>query len=123
MNGDFTVPFVALVLSFSWIACVSAACKRNRDYIELYDTIIYKVLNLGVGLSIIAGLVMSLINAGFLVFLGYLGICVGAILIAQFTTSAVLVALLGYKGIAGILSILCGVSSAIWMFSNIGSLR
>lgn len=77
---------------------------------------------LTIAVCVLVGLIISWVNAGFLIFLAYLGVTIATIFISKFTTSPILVSIFGYQGITGIIiPILCAMASTIWMFCNAGS--
>ena len=122
MNSEFLVPFLALLLSISWLLYAKAACESNYESVVFFDTVLFNMITSILLLCAVAGLIISWIAGGFMVFLAYLGIAIAAIYIARFTTSRILVAIFGYAGIGGcILPPLCAIASAVWMFSNIST--
>lgn len=122
MNVEFLIPFIALLLSFSWISCSKAISERNLDFIPLYDTGFFNMMLGIIVLCVLIGLIISWVNAGFLVFLAYLGITVAVLLVAQYTVTPILISIFGYQGLGGaILPLLCAIASAIWMFCKAGS--
>ena len=122
MNTEFLIPFIALLLSYSWTICSKALSERNYDDVPFYDTTLFNAILGIIVLCIVAGIIISWVNAGFLIFLAYLGIAVATIFVAQFTISPILISVFGYQGITGtVLPIICAIASAIWMLCQTGS--
>ena len=122
MNTEFLIPFIALLVCFGWISSANTQCERNYDYVHFYNTGLFQMVILAIAACVVAGLIISWVNAGFLFFLAYFGIAIATIFISRFTTSPILVSIFGYQGITGIiLPILCAIASAIWMFCKAGS--
>lgn len=122
MSLEFLIPFICLCVSFSWSACAKKTCEKNYDYVYLYNTGLWNILQFLLMLSIIAGVIIVWINLGFLMALAYFGIAVGSIIINQIVLAYILIAIFSYQGIGAIAPTICGIASAIWMFIKSGSL-
>ena len=103
------------------MGCAKAASQRDHEFIPFYYLSIYNILFLLTIVCILVGLIICWINAGFLIFLAYLGIAVGIIFIGQFTIMHILIAIFGYGGIGALMPPLLSIISAIWMFTQVGS--
>ena len=104
------------------MACVKTACERNYDYIEIYDTGLWHFIQLATILCLLIAIIIIIFKVGFLSALCYLGIGIGTIFIGQFTVTLILVSIFGYQYLGAIMPALSAIASAIWMFTQIGSL-
>lgn len=116
MNPDFLIPFICLCTCFSWASCAKGLSEKRRDYIPFYDTPVYTFINVLMILCILIGVIIAGVNAGFLVALAYIGLCIAALLVNQIILIHILLAIFSYQGIGALAPCICGIASAVWMF-------
>ena len=123
MNSDFLIPFICLCVCISWGSCVKGLSERRHDYIPFYDTTFCSIITAIFIICIFIGVIIVGINAGFLIALAYIGVFIASFLINQLVIIHIILAIFGYSGIGALAPYICGIASAIWMFSQSGSVQ
>ena len=118
----FLLPFLSLCISLSWMATAKTVCERKSDFVVIYHTILWQIIQSALMLCVIAAIIIIIFKVSLLAALCYLGIGFGTIFVSQFTVSLILVLIFGYEYIGAILPPLCAIASAVWMFLQINSL-
>ena len=121
MNISFLIPFICLCLCIQWAAVAKLVAKQRCDDIPFYETPLCDIINIVLFVCLLIGDIIVWINAGFLICLAYIGVCVALAFISQFALAPILLSLFGYSGIGAILPYIGGVASAIWMFIMSGT--
>lgn len=121
MNTTFLIPFLATVLSMAWLNGTKATCERKDDYVHFFNTIQFNGLFSILFLCVVAGLIIAWVNAGFIVFLEYLGCAIGTIIVGSMIPIPILIKIFGYQGFGIILPIISAIGCAIWMFIQSGT--
>lgn len=123
MNSDFLIPFICLCVCLSWASCAKGLSERRYDSIAFYDTPLCSIITAIFIICILIGVIIAGIKAGFLIALAYIGVFIASVLINQLVIIHIILAIFGYSGIGALAPYICGIASAIWMFSQSGSVQ
>lgn len=114
---NLVIPFIALVVSSTWLYRAEDICNRRYEDVPFYDTTFFTVIKAATLIILLVALISAWVVAGFGPGFIFLGILVAGI-IAQFIYAPILIAIFGVGGIGAILPTLCVIASAIWFFAS-----
>lgn len=120
MNIEFLISYIALLVSYSWIRYVRVVSASYFYHLEFLHGGLYDVISLILFLCACGGLIIGLIDGGFMACLGYLGIALVSIFVSRRFISWILVHIFGYDRMGVILPLVCAIASVFWMFSSVG---
>lgn len=124
MDISFLTPFLGVFICLVWGSTLKMFSEENCDYVPYYNSGVYYLFQIILGILLIVGLIIVWVNGGFITFLQYLGILLAlSILMIVRIVVNILLSIFGYSGIIAIVPALLGIISSIIMFINAGNVE